>query len=117
MEMPSTKSTSHVKYTGPASVKSLAKADFEAKGITDQDDVEFNHDNKWVNEVSPEAAGLLIGLGDFEKVSKADADKLQNPEEEPVQQVPAPGETIPGERPGAHAPYPVQDQPDSQKKS
>lgn len=104
----------YVKYNGRASVRSLSKSDFESKGITDQGDVEFNQENHWCAAVSPEAAGLLVGMGEFVKSSKDEA----NPsEQKPVQQVPAPGEVIPGEKQGSHTPLATQDQADSQKKS
>lgn len=93
------KATTYVRYNGRASTRGFTEADFQKKGITDQGDVEFNHDNRWVTEVSPEAAGLLIGMGEFTKVDKKEADALHDPENqpEPVQTVPSPGEVLPGQ--------------------
>lgn len=104
----------YVQYTGRASTRSFVKADFESKGITDQDDVEFNHDNKWVAEVSPEAAGLLVGMDEFVKVD-GEPTESEIPQ---VQQAPMMGETIPGERTDRPtAPIDVQDVGDSHKES
>lgn len=57
-----------VKYLGHASIRSFVEEDFTRHGIEGQGDVEFNHDNKWMAWVSPEAAGFLVGTREFEKV-------------------------------------------------
>lgn len=104
-----------VKYKGTSNVRGFTKQDFERKGITDQGDVEFNHDNRWVTEVSPEAAGLLVGMGEFEKVTEEDVE--QAPQEH-VQRVPEMGEVLPGEKTErTKAPLATQDEGDSHKES
>jgi len=59
--------TVKIKYLGHASVRSFVEEDFTRHGIEGQGDVSFNHSNKWVAHVSPEAAGYLIGTREFEK--------------------------------------------------
>lgn len=85
------RATTTVRYTGVADSRSFSAEDFSRHGI-EQGDVVFDHDNRWMNEVTPEAGGYLIGIGEFVKIS-AEEKKERLEETKPVQQVPFPEET------------------------
>jgi len=96
----------YLRYQGRASVRSFVKDDFARHTINDQGDVEFNQGNHWTARVSRKAAELLLPSGEFEKLSEKqfEADVLARETEEPTQEVPLPGEAVPGEKLAAHPP-------------
>lgn len=59
-----------LKYVGSAQVseRNFSKADFTDNGIEDQGAVKFNRRNRFTEEVSDEAADLLMETGEFEEV-------------------------------------------------
>lgn len=85
-----------VRYTGEAGIRKISKADFESKGVTDQEDISVagpnlrtEHRQKFglpqeVIDVSKDAATYLVENEDFEYIdtsNDADADDSSDDEE------------------------------------
>lgn len=65
-----------IQYTGNADTRTINARSWRIAGVEDQNKVEWNKSNNFVQEVSEDAAKFLLALPDFVRVD--DDDKDQN---------------------------------------